>query len=572
MEADGIFYYFEHHPGKHVLVMTDHSLDGPSIDGDPTLQFTDEHDHEHVSQFRLSEGLRPQRVTLRDKNLHKPDKGMEASEGDGNREIYEYPGSYQDPGKGGADKGKQQAKIRLEALQAAHRSGYGVSDSPRLTPGYMFKLADATRTHLEGDYRLTSVTHHGEQPQVLDEGTAGEFSYRSEFTCTDWALPFRASRLTPRPTVHGSQTATVTGPPGEEIHVDEHGRVKVQFHWDRKGKHDDTSSCWVRVSQGWAGNGFGMMFIPRVGHEVIVDFLEGDPDRPIVTGRIYTGFNTPPYPLPDEKTKSTIKSESSPGGGGSNELRFEDAKGNEEVYLHGQKDWNIVIENDKTQRVGHDESLTVGNDRTKMVGHDETETIANNRTIAVGSMHNEVIGANKTVVVGANLAVTVGAMTSFMTSGVGATVQGCKTEHVTEDSSVTIDANSQTTVGGSVSESVALARSEEVGATKMVTVGQSSAENIGGGKSVTAGGNITESAGKNIALSAGKHVNLSASENINASAGKKVTIAVGDKLTITCGSASVTISKNGDMSVQAKKLDVKASGDVTIKGSKVKVN
>ena len=572
MEADGIYYYFEHHAGKHVLVLTDRAQDGPAIEGESTLRFTDEHDHEHVSQFRLSEGIRPQRVSLRDKNLHKPDQAMEASEGAGNREIYDYPGGYQEPGKGGADKGKQQARIRLEALQAARRSGHGTSDSPRLTPGYSFKLSDASRTHLEGHYRLTTVTHRGEQPQVLDEGTAGEFSYSNEFQCTDMAVPFRAPRLTPRPTVQGSQTATVTGPAGEEIHVDESGRIKVQFHWDRKGKHDDASSCWVRVSQGWAGNGYGMMFIPRVGHEVIVDFLEGDPDRPIATGRIYTGFNAPPYPLPDEKTKSTIRTESSPGGGGYNELRFEDARGSEEVFLHGQKDWNIVIEHDKAQRVGHDESLTVGNDRTKLVGHDELETIANNRTIAVGSMHNEVIGADMTLAVGANLSVVVGAMTSFTTSGMGATVHGSKTEHVTEDSSVTIDAAYQVTVGGAMNESVGSARMEEVGGVKMVTVGQSSAENIGGGKSVTAGGNITESAGKNIALSAGKHVNVSASENINASAGKKVTIAVGEKLTIKCGDATVTIKKNGDVSVEAKKLDVKASGDVTIKGSKIKMN
>jgi type VI secretion system secreted protein VgrG len=573
MEADGIYYYFEHTADKHVMVLTDLSSDSPPIEGDPALQFTDEHDHEHVSQFRLSEGLRPQRVSLRDKNLHKPGEDLEVSAGAGAREIYDSPGGYQAAGKGGPGQGGQQAKLRLEALQATRRRGYGVSDSPRLAPGYKFTLADATRTHLEGEYRLLTVVHRGEQPQALDEATAGEFSYASDFQCSDASVPFRAPRLTPRPTVHGSQTATVTGPAGEEIHVDEHGRVKVQFHWDRQGKLDESSACWVRVSQAWAGNGFGAMFIPRIGHEVIVDFLEGDPDRPIVTGRIYTGFNTPPYPLPDEKTKSTIKSESSPGGGGSNELRFEDLKGGEEIYLHGQKDWNIVIENDKNQKVGHDETLSVGNDRTKTVGHDESETIVNDRSIVVGNMHDEKIGVNMTLAVGAELTESVGAN---MSTSVGAnsslSVGASKTETVAVASAVTIGAAYQLSVGGAMNESIGLARMEEVGAVKMVTVGQSSAENVGGGKSVTAGGNITESAGKNIALSAGKHVNVTAAENVNVSAGKKLAVVVGDKLTMQCGDATITVKKNGDVTISAKKLSVKASGDVTVKGSKIKLN
>ena len=177
----------------------------------------------------------------------------------------------------------------------------------------------------------------------------------------------------------------MVGPKGEEIYTDEYGRVKVQFHWDREGKRDEKSSCWIRVGQIWAGAGWGGMFIPRIGQEVIVDFLEGDPDNPIVTGRVYHATNTTPYPLPADKTKSTIKSDSSPGGGGSNELRFEDAKGDEEVYLHAQKDWSIAVENDKNQAVGHDESLYVSNNRTKTVGADETITVDKNRTITVAN-------------------------------------------------------------------------------------------------------------------------------------------------------------------------------------------
>ncbi len=565
MEADGIYYYFEHKADKEVLVMTDRSEGGPPIEGDDTLRFADQHQREHISSFRVSEGVRPQRVSLRDKSLHQPHQSLAVSEGAGELEVYLYPGSYQEAGKGGAQKGGQQARLRLEALRADHRRAFGTSDSPRLLPGHVFSVADASRGHLEGAYRVVSVSHRGEQPQSLDEGASGGFHYSNNFECTDRKVPYRAPRITPRPAVRGAQTATVVGPGSEEIHVDEHGRVKVQFHWDRRDVHDDSSSCWVRVSQMWAGNGFGTMFLPRVGHEVIVDFLEGDPDRPIITGRIYTGFNQTPYPLPDEKTKSTIRSESSPGGGGSNELRFEDAKGSEEVFLHGQKDLNIVVENDKGQRIGHDERLSVGHDRSKTVTHDQTEVVGNNQTITVGSMHNETIGVNMSLTVGATLSVAVGGSAVLGVGGGGMlTIDGSKNEAVSGDSSTAVGGGQQLSVGGSASEAI--------GGGKGVDVAGDSAESVGGGKSVSVAQNLTQSAGKNIALSASKHLNVSSGENLNMSAGKNAAVVVAEKMTLKCGDATVTIQKNGDITIQSKKLNIKASGDVTVQGANVKLN
>ena len=574
MEENGIYYYFEHDADRHVLVMTDRGDGGSPIAGRSTLQLSGAHERERLSHFRVSEGVRPQRTALRDKNLHTPDVGLEAVEGAGEREIYDWAGRYQQLGKGEAPHlGGKQAKLRLEALQAPRRRGFGSSDSPRLVPGCTFELVDGVRAHLEGEYRLLAVRHRGEQPQVLDEGATGAFRYDNDFECHDKRLPYRAPRVTPRPTVHGAQTATVVGPGAEEIHTDEHGRVKVQFHWDRRDAHDDTSSCWVRVSQMWAGNGFGAMFLPRVGHEVIVDFLEGDPDRPIITGRVYTGLNAPPYPLPDEKTKSTIKSESSPGGGGSNELRFEDAKGSEEIFLHGQRDWNIVIEHDKAQEVGHDEALRVGNDRSKTVGHDQQETIGNNKTIVVGATHDETIGVDMTLMVGANLAATVGANVSLAVGG-GVTVGigGGRSTAVGGSSHEEVAGECVVTVGGGQTVAVAGALSEAVGGGKSAAVGGDSSESVGGGKSVSAAENVAQSAGKNLALSAGKHVNVSAGENLNVSAGKSAALLAADKLTIKCGDATVTLKKSGEVTIQASKLSVKASGDVVIKGSNIKMN
>jgi type VI secretion system secreted protein VgrG len=574
LEDAGIHYYFEHEDDRHVLVLTDDGVGGRSIAGDPVLRFAAEDEVERVSRFELRDGMRPQRVTLRDVNLRAPATPVEASEGaGGEREVYDYPGGFQRAGKGGPEQAGLQARLRLAALQAGRRAGAGASDSPRLTPGYLFTLADARREHLEGEYRVTRVLHRGEQPQALDESTAEGFEYANEFECVDRRIAYHTPRVTRRPVVRGAQTATVVGPGGEEVHCDDQGRVKVAFHWDRGASHDERSSCWVRVSQAWAGNGFGAVFLPRIGHEVIVDFLEGDPNRPIVTGRIYTGFNTPPYPLPDEKTKSTIRSESTPGGGGYNELRFEDAKGREEVLIHAQRDWTIAVLHDKGEQIGRDEARAVGRDRSEQVGHDRRESVGHDRSITVGNDHAEAIGANMSVTVGGGLSEAVGGDASRSVGGsLSESIAVAKSEAVALASALSIGAAYQISVGGAMNESVGLAKAEQVGLYKSVAVGGDSSESIAGGKSVQAGANISASAGQNVALSAGKHVNVSAGQNVNVAAGKSAGIVVADKLTIQCGDATVTLKKNGDVSIAAKKLSVRASGEVSIKGSKVKLN
>ncbi|MFZ6181186.1 type VI secretion system tip protein VgrG [Nannocystis pusilla] len=382
LEEDGIFYFFEHEPNRHVWVLTDHAQAHPPIQGERTLWFSPPtgrvQDREHVRSFRFGGRVRPGRVTLRDFNLHRPDLMMEVKETaklDPELEMYDFPGEYQDPGRAGPHQGQFMAKVRLEELQTMRRVGTGDSDCPRLAPGKTMVLAGHPMVELNAEYRLVQVSHAGEQPQVLEQDASGESSYHNRFTVTELKVPFRPARRTPRPVMRGVQTATVVGPAGEEVHTDPQGRVRVQFHWDREGAHDENSTTWVRVSQLWAGNGYGTMFLPRIGHEVLVDFIEGDPDRPILIGRIYHGNNGTPYPLPDEKTKSTIRSESSPGGGGFNELRFEDRKGGEEVFLHAQKDWNTKTLNNLTEFVGASRISTIGTNDATLVGAVHSVTI-----------------------------------------------------------------------------------------------------------------------------------------------------------------------------------------------------
>ena len=367
LEEDGIFYFFAHSVDKHVLVMADKPGAHPAIPGDPVLWFSAPggfvHDREHIDAFRFGQSVRPGRVSLRDYYFPKPDTKMEvneAAERDPELEVYDYPGEYRDPARGAPDLGATIARTRLEALQVHRRLGNGSSDCMRLVAGNTFTLQAHPSGELNRAYKLVRVVHHAAQPQVLDEDASGDFSYHNEFVCMESSVPFRPARVTPRPFVRGIQSATVVGPGGEEIHTDEQGRVKVQFHWDRLGTHDENSSCWIRVSQLWAGPGWGAMFLPRIGHEVLVDFIEGDPDRPIITGRVYHGLNDTPYPLPQEKTKSTIKSDSSLGGGGFNEFRYEDRKGEEQVFLHAERNLDIWVKNDRMEAIRHDRHLIVG--------------------------------------------------------------------------------------------------------------------------------------------------------------------------------------------------------------------
>ena len=312
-------------------------------------------DEDVITILEKHQEVTPSKYTLNDFNFKTPatDLKVEVTSQQAmapkELEIYDYPGEYEKRGGG-----ERLSNLRMQEEEAQITKITGSSVCRMFTSGYRFVLKNYYRSDMtDKPFVLTNVDHSADEEGSYQTGSEqSAFTYMNNFTCIPFDVPFRPLRTTPKPLVQGSQTAIVTGPAGEEIYTDEHGRVKVQFHWDREGKRDDKSSCWIRVSQLWAGAGWGAMYIPRIGQEVIVDFLEGDPDQPIIIGRVYHGTNKPPYGLPGEKTKSTIKSDSTLGGGGSNEFRFEDKKGSEEIYLHGQKDWTIAIENDKNQTVG----------------------------------------------------------------------------------------------------------------------------------------------------------------------------------------------------------------------------
>jgi type VI secretion system secreted protein VgrG len=272
-------------------------------------------------------------------------------------EVYEYPGPY-----GETAKGDTMSQIRLEEIQALAKRGYGDSTCPRLQPGATFTLTDHPHNDFNAEYFVYTVTHGGEQPQILQEhGSGGSANYSNSFTVIPSSVTYRPERSHDKPMVPGLLSAIVTGPKGEEIWPDKYGRVNVQFHFDREGKMDEKSSCWLRTVQFWNGTTWGGQFIPRIGDEVLVSFINGDMDYPVIIGSVPNEAKPPNYNLPSNKTQSGIKTRSTPGGGPDNynELRFEDKKGSEEVYLQGEKDWNILIKNNKGQTIGGSSCTTV---------------------------------------------------------------------------------------------------------------------------------------------------------------------------------------------------------------------
>ncbi len=583
MEQYGMFYFFEHEEKKHTVVLSDDlsahqpCLEQSKVSWNP--QGSASLNEDVITGLQWEETFRFGQYAVTDYNFETPSTSLRAEVktqievgGNGKYEIYDYPGEY-----GKKAEGDSLVKIRMQEEEAQYKVMSGSGTARVFTTGYKFTLQDYdARKDVNGDYVLTQVQHIASVGNAYVTGAAGginEGDYTNSFTCIPAKRPFRPPQVTPKPMVQGPQTAAVVGKSGEEIWTDKFGRVKVQFHWDRYGKMNESSSCWVRVSQNWAGKQWGGVFIPRIGQEVIVEFLEGDPDRPIITGRVYNAEQMPPYALPANQTQSGVKSNSSKGGGGSNELRFEDKKGSEEVYLHGQKDWNILIENDKGQKIGHDETLTVGNNRTKKVGVDQSEDVGANKTINVGANHTESIVANKSLSVGGNHTETISGAEAI-------TVNMASAHTIALARALTIGAGYQVSVGGAMNETIGGLKAEEIGGLKSVNVIGNSSETTKANKSTDATGNISEKAGKDIAMSAGKNVTTSATDNISDTAGKDVTIKAGkkmvldagDEITIQTGSARIQMKKNGDIVIEGKKISVTASGDIVMKGKKILQN
>ncbi|HEY8091657.1 MAG TPA: type VI secretion system tip protein TssI/VgrG, partial [Polyangiaceae bacterium] len=500
-EEEGIYYYFEQSGSAHKLVFADTASAYPPIEGDASLVFKPEHgglhsenDDKRVLRFHFGGEVRAGKVSLQDWNFLKPSLTLQTSSVgpvDTDLEVYDYPGEYEIPGDGTV-----LAKVRLDELAVRRSSGGGDSTCSRLLAGHTFSLTEHRNEEWNIEYVVTRLEYWGQAPYLrrhADDGEPGgeveRTIFRSSFEVIAATVLFRPPRVTHRPHIPGVQTAIVVGPAGEEIYTDGNGRVKVQFHWDRLGKKDDRSSCWVRVAQMWASAAFGAMFLPRVNDEVVIAFLEGNPDAPLVVGSVYHGQNVPPYALPDEKTKSTIKSNSSKGGGGFNELRFEDKKGSEEVFLQAQKDWTINVLNDKNQKVGHDETLEVDNDRTKTVKHDQTGTIQHDDTLTVQHDQKLTVQNDRTVTVQNDHTETVqGKQTITVTKAQSVTLSDKQEIAVDKTRAVTVTGDVTETYKAKLTRSVTADVAETLSAKRTVKVTGDDSETVGGKQTISISG------------------------------------------------------------------------------------
>ncbi|MFO7564985.1 MAG: type VI secretion system tip protein TssI/VgrG [Enhygromyxa sp.] len=585
LEEEGISYYFAHDPevGHELLRLCDENpqyratenVDGSSVF--PLIATNpDRAEVESLQGVEWSQQLTTTAILRRDYDWQHPRDWLTATREGADLRGHVRRAYAHLERRFERDDLSVRAEDLAHALALAGSVARGRSNIVGLRPGCRFATDAHSGDGAPDEYIVTHVRHRGGDAKAGSIGGVDAVVYSNEFECVPAERAIRPLPVTPKPDVRGAQTATVVG--DEEIHTDEHGRVQVQFHWEETPSHAAGASCWVRCAQSWAGPGWGAQFIPRVGMEVVVEFLEGNPDRPLVIGCVYNGDNTPPFSLPGSSTKSGWRSNSSPGGGGGNELHFEDSCGSEEIYMRGQKDWRVEVNNDTFRSTGNDESHAVGHDLSKSVSNCQTESIGGSKTIRVGSNHTETIGAKMSLTVGAEQTVSVGANQAITVKGnLAETVGNSVVQTVAATKSTTVGGMNVIIVGGAMNTSVIGALTQEVGG-KKVTVSGASTEDVLGERIVNSK-TARQSTKKELELAVGTVFTVNAEAQIGLTSGgsmnaeaKKIVVKAKDELVVECGASSITLKKNGHIQIEGTQVGITGLEMVTIKGAKILEN
>ncbi len=561
LEREGIYYYFRHEDGKHTLVMADSAVAHSPAPGCESLPFATVDEHrdstmQYVRRWMANAQLETGAYSHSDFDFTKPSVDLYASLRSADDlaqpqlRAFDYPGGF----TSFAD-AESYARLRLEQVRREASGCTGDTNARSLTVGATFELVDHPRDDQNQTYLVVSARYRlqGEELRSAQDADAEPFS--CTFAVIDAKTTFRPPFSAPKPTVRGPQTAIVVGPSGQEIWTDQYGRIKVQFHWDRQGQNDENSSCWVRVAQAWAGTNWGSIHIPRIGQEVIVDFFEGDPDRPIITGRVYNASNMPPYALPANATQSGTRSRSSKGGNftNANEIRFEDAIGSEELFVQAEKDLNVVVKNNETTTIGVDSTLTVGKDRSLIVGGDQSVTVAGNRTVSTA-------GAETTSVALGQAVAVAGSRTVAVVGAAMTTIGGDSSRTVTGSTEETLQGDVTRTLGGNVEASTA--------GDTLLSFASDYTERHAGHRTVIVG-----------AGSAHRTAVVHVEGNGRAYASKSLEVEVLESFALVCGDSQLIVSPQGitlsspAISFVSKAFDatvgtftVAASGDLTLGG------
>lgn len=596
---EGMFFWFEHSENAHMMVISDAPLAMPMLPLAPSLTYNNNSGGASkgswVSRFNQVERLRATNRMSADYSFKRPAYHQQhqvaqyvQNGAKGQYELYQYPGRHKNPGAG-----QPFNDYALEAHRVEATTAEGETNNIQLSAGFIFGLTDHPDDAVNENHRLLSVYHTGSQPAALEEDAPEDAAttYAAKFTTQPSRIPYRPNNPNPKPMVEGPQIAHVTGPAGEEIYCDEHGRVKIWFPWDRHGQKNENSSCWVRVSQGWAGGTWGSMSIPRIDQEVIVDFLEGDPDQPIITGRTYHATNKPPYVLPEHKTKMVIRSDSHKSSG-YNELSFEDEGGKENVSLYAQKDQTLKVQHNRMKRVDHDQVESVGSNKSIDVGNNHVEKIGGSMMMNVGGGGGsrlfaglaglsggalkqamsavEAVGnpllttlASGLVPVGTIADFTTGGKNkSFSAAGQNRTIAGAdQAEKGTKTGgnvgkSIPISGVYIKTIEKAESSTIGIAKTEQVGIFKNTMVGHTQTTFVGKHQKINVGDERSLNVGKTEAIKIGEHYSLN----------------VGDTLSIIVGKSSISMTKEGNITISGVKILFEGQNNVKIDSELIDLN
>ncbi|EKM5752732.1 type VI secretion system tip protein VgrG [Cronobacter sakazakii] len=555
LELEGIAYHFRHEQDRHTLVLTDAPGQYEPFPGYETIPYhvtpsggsTDE---EGISQWALEDSVTPGIYSLDDYDFRKPNAWLfqarqnPLSPQPGSIDVYDWPGRFVEHGHG-----EFYARIRQERWQVEHRQTQGTATALGIAPGHTFVLRNAPFFGDNGEY-LTTIAHYRFEENRYASGPDSNTLHEIRFEVIPADVPYRPAQKTPWPRTYGPQTAKVVGPQGESIWTDKYGRVKVKFHWDRLGRGDDTSSSWVRVSSAWAGQGFGGVQIPRVGDEVVVDFINGDPDRPLITGRVYNEASMPPWALPAAATQMGFLSRSKDGSpDNANALRFEDKAGEEQVWLHAEKNMDTEIENDETHSVGSNRTKTIGANETTTVKKNRTETVVENETITVHQNRTETVDGNETITIHSN-----------------------RTETVDQNEDVRIGQNQSVTVNGAQTLRVDKTKTETIALASMLNVGLAQNTNIGAAYVLNVGAGWMTNVGAmqmhNVALK----YSVNSGKDLSLSAGTTADFSAEDKITLVCGESMIVLEQNGTITLSANKIKMVGEKVIDIDGTEININ
>ena len=543
LERAGIYFSFDHADGKHTLVMHEGIAQKP-VPGYETIPFyspgsgsaSPDRDHQFIQAWSMSVEVRAGAYVAKEFDFEQPatpllSAARSATDNPyGDQEMFEFPSRYIDK-----DERQRYVQRRLEEQQLSYEIADGMGNARGITPGKLFSLTDHPTLDQNRKYLVIGAAYVLTQSTNATSADDGADEFTCHLTAVDAAVVFRTPVTTPRPRVQGPQTAIVTGPENEEIWTDKYGRVKVQFHWDRLTGGDENSSCWVRVSQVWAGAKWGAMHIPRIGQEVIVDFLEGDPDQPIITGRVYNKSQMPPYDLPGNQTQSGIKSRSTPKGTPSNfnEIRFEDKKGHEELFIQAERAQTTLVKGSQ--------SISVGGDRSVSVTGKETIDVKKTRTTTVTLKETEHFKDAREM----NVDLT---DTETITGKMTGTYKAGRELTVTQFDDTTVNGgNKNTTVHGQFN----------------ITADEHFKVMQGGDQLYINGQFYVESVGEVQLKNKQSQIDLNAGV-------LKITSAT--EITLTCGSSSISLKSDGTITVSGVKVTVTGTAEVDVNGAQVKLN